>query len=67
MKEMFARVVETFGSVDVPVNNAGVQKPAPSHEIDVADSDAVVGVNLRGAFLCAREIIRHVLRAVSVA
>lgn len=58
---MFKAVVESFGSIDILVNNAGIQKPSPSHEIDVKDFDAVVGVNLRGAFLCAREAIRHFL------
>jgi glucose 1-dehydrogenase len=43
------------------VNNAGIQKPAPSHEIELHDFDAVVGMNLRGAFLCSREAIRHFL------
>src|SRR5262245_8802060 len=57
VKEMFAKVVEEFGSVDVLINNAGIQKPAASHETDIADFDRVLGVNLRGAFLCSREAI----------
>ena len=59
VREMFAHVVEKFGRVDVLVNNAGIQKPCASHEIEIRDFDNVVGVNLRGAFLCAREAIRH--------
>jgi glucose 1-dehydrogenase len=59
VKEMFRHVVEAFGSIDILVNNAGVQKPSPSHDIDIADFDRVLNVNLRGAFLCAREAIRH--------
>ncbi len=58
---MFRKVVELFGSLDVLVNNAGIQKPTPSHEIDIADFDRVLNVNLRGAFLCSREAIRHFL------
>lgn len=61
VKDMFARVVGEFGSLDVVVNNAGIQKPAPSEEIDIADFDRVLNVNLRGAFLCSREAIRHFL------
>lgn len=61
VQDMFAKVVEAFGSVDILVNNAGIQKPADSHDIDLADFDRVLGVNLRGAFLCSREAIRHFL------
>jgi glucose 1-dehydrogenase len=61
VKRMFAKVLEALGSIDVLVNNSGIQKPAPSHEVEMADFDRVLGVNLRGAFLCAREAIRHFL------
>lgn len=61
VKEMFTQVIDELGSVDILVNNAGIQKPAPSHEIATEDFDRVVGVNLRGAFLCSREAIRHFL------
>lgn len=61
VKEMFAQVINTFGSIDVLVNNAGIQKPSPSHEIEMVDFDRVLNVNLRGAFLCSREAIRHFL------
>src|SRR6185369_14131345 len=61
VKAMFAKTLEAFGSLDVLVNNAGIQKPASSHEIEAADFDRIIGVNLRGPFLCAREAIRHFL------
>src|SRR6185295_18719395 len=61
VKAMFAKTLEAFGSLDVLVNNAGIQKPCPSHEIEAADFDRVIGVNLRAPFLCAREAIRHFL------
>ncbi|MBW4468098.1 MAG: glucose 1-dehydrogenase [Pegethrix bostrychoides GSE-TBD4-15B] len=58
---MVNTVVETFGSLDILVNNAGIQKESPSHETSTQDFDQVLGVNLRGAFLCARETIKHCL------
>lgn len=61
VKEMFAATIQEFGSLDVLINNSGIQKPAASDELDMADYDRVIGVNLRGAFLCAREAIRHFL------
>lgn len=60
-----ARMVETtideLGGVDILVNNAGIQTPGDSHEMSVADFDSVLEVNLRGAWLCARAVIRHFL------
>src|SRR6185369_2421703 len=61
VKAMFGAVIEAFGSLDILINNAGIQKPCPSHEMEVADFDRILGVNLRGAFLCSREAIRHFL------
>ena len=51
-----------LGGLDVLVNNAGIQISRPSHELPSADFDKVLAVNLRGAFLCAREAIRGFLR-----
>jgi glucose 1-dehydrogenase len=52
-----------LGGLDVLVNNAGIQISRPSHELSGADFDKVLAVNLRGAFLCAREAIRRFLEA----
>ncbi len=59
--DMFAATIQEFGTLDVLINNSGIQKASPSDEVDMADYDRVIGVNLRGAFLCAREAIRHFL------
>jgi glucose 1-dehydrogenase len=58
---MFAQTLDKLGSLDILVNNAGIQKPVPSEELEARDFDRIIGVNLRGPFLCAREAIRHFL------
>jgi glucose 1-dehydrogenase len=59
--QMVAAAIEGLGSLDVLVNNAGIQISRPSAELSSADFDRVLGVNLRGSFMCAREAIRHFL------
>jgi glucose 1-dehydrogenase len=58
---MVADAVEGLGGIDVLVNNAGIQISRPTEELSSEDFDRVLGVNLRGSFLCAREAIRHFL------
>jgi len=60
---MFEDTVDQLGGLDVLVNNAGIQISRPSHELSAEDFDKVIGVNLRGAFLCAREAIKRFLEA----
>jgi glucose 1-dehydrogenase len=61
VRQMITKTIEAFGRLDVLINNAGIQKPAASHEIETADFDRILAVNLRGPFLCSREAIRHFL------
>lgn len=53
--------VRQFGRVDVLVNNAGVNFVKPFERITAADWDRVIGVDLRGTFLCIRACIGHFL------
>ena len=59
--KMFETVTQELGGIDILINNAGYQVGAASHEQDIKDVDGVLAVNLRGAYLCAREVIQHFL------
>jgi gluconate 5-dehydrogenase len=50
------RVVQEYGKVDILVNNAGLFRTNPLLEYSLEDWDTVLDVNLRGVFLCAREV-----------
>ena len=65
VEQMFADVVDRYGRIDYLINNAGIQIAAESHELSAADFDKVLGVNLRGSFLCAKQAILHFLAAGS--
>ncbi|HEY6478181.1 MAG TPA: glucose 1-dehydrogenase [Polyangia bacterium] len=58
VQALFGRALETFGALDLLVNNAGVQAGAPFEEMTLADWNRVIDVNLTGQFLCAREAVR---------
>jgi len=60
---MFDAVIREFGGIDILINNAGIQTPADSHDVTTESFDRVLDVNLRGAFICAREAIKHLLAA----
>jgi glucose 1-dehydrogenase len=58
---MIGDTLQEFGGLDILVNNAGFQKSAPSHELELDQFDRVLATNLRGAYACARESIKHFL------
>ncbi|MCK6482766.1 MAG: SDR family oxidoreductase [Phycisphaerae bacterium] len=59
---MFERMKEEFGTIDILVNNAGLQKDAPFDQMTLDQWNFVLGVNLTGQFLCAREAVREFKR-----
>jgi glucose 1-dehydrogenase len=59
---MFARMKQEFGTIDILVSNAGLQRDAAFHEMTLAQWSKVLDVNLTGQFLCAREAVREFLR-----
>lgn len=51
---LFNEALEAFGSLDIMVANAGIQKDSPFREMSYKDWQRVLDVNLTGQFLCAQ-------------
>jgi glucose 1-dehydrogenase len=59
---MFGGMFDQFGTIDILVNNAGLQKDARFEEMTLQQWNTVIGVNLTGQFLCAREAVKEFKR-----
>jgi glucose 1-dehydrogenase len=62
VQAMFRNMIEEFGTIDILVNNAGLQMDAPFEQMTLAQWNTVIGINLTGQFLCAREAVREFKR-----
>ena len=59
VQSLFHAAIAAFGTVHILVNNAGLQRDAPIEAMTLSDWNRVIGVNLTGQFLCAREAVRE--------
>jgi len=59
---MFKKMIKEFGTIDILINNAGIQKDAAFDKMTLKDWQTVLDVNLTGQFLCAREAVREFKR-----
>jgi NAD(P)-dependent dehydrogenase (short-subunit alcohol dehydrogenase family) len=55
---LFRKTVETYGRVDILINNAGVPVRTPTEDLTLEHWQSVIDVNLTAVFLCSREAIR---------
>jgi glucose 1-dehydrogenase len=55
---MFEEIKRQWGGIDVLINNAGIQKKTPTHELTLADFQKVFTTNAVGTFLCSREALK---------
>ena len=54
-------MIEHFGTIDILINNAGINKDQLLIRMKPEDFDSVMSVNLRGAFLCTRYVMAHLI------
>lgn len=59
IQDMVYQAAEKFGHIDIIVNNAGVHHSASVTEETEAGWNQVMGVNLKGTFLCSKHVIKH--------
>ncbi len=59
---MFKRMFGEFGTIDILVSNAGLQQDSPFDRMTLQQWNTVIGINLTGQFLCAREAVREFKR-----
>lgn len=63
---MFQSAIREFGTIDILVSNAGIQKDAAFIDMTLGQWKAVLDINLTGGFLCAREAAREIIRRGAV-
>jgi glucose 1-dehydrogenase len=62
VQAMFRSLIAEFGTLDILVNNAGLQRDSAFGDMSLEQWNTVIGVNLTGQFLCAREAVREFRR-----
>jgi glucose 1-dehydrogenase len=62
VQAMFRDMIAAWGTIDILVSNAGLQRDAALVDMTLEQWDTVLGVNLTGTFLCVREAAREMIR-----
>ena len=61
-KEVVDKVIADFGGIDILINNAGITRDKLVLNMEEADFDAVIGVNLKGTFNMIKHTYKHFMK-----
>ena len=61
VKNMVDETISSYGSVDILVNNAGISAISDAESMSEQEWSSVMDTNVKGCFLCAQEVGRHML------
>lgn len=62
VKAMISTAIDTFGGLDILINNAGITKDKPMALMSEDDWDTVLDINLKGAFLCTKAAAKQMMK-----
>ena len=63
VSDIIAAATRNYGSVHILINNAGILRPTPVIDIEEDEWDLVIGVNLKGTYLCSRAVLPEMQKA----
>src|SRR3989344_4912556 len=59
---VFDEIIKNWGRLDILVNNAGIYSPKPALDLTEAEWDRMLGINLKGQFLCAQRAAKEMAK-----
>jgi len=62
VEQLVEKTVDAFCRIDILINNAGLAQFVPTEELDKADWDRIIDVNLTGELLCAQAVGRQMIK-----
>jgi NAD(P)-dependent dehydrogenase (short-subunit alcohol dehydrogenase family) len=65
VKRVFKEALKKFGKIDILINNAGIAMLKLHHEMTEKEWDAIIDTNLKGVFLCCKEVLPNMLKQKS--
>jgi len=65
VNELITKTIETFGTIDILINNAGIGAFGSVTELSTNNFDRMWEVNMRGAFLCSRAVVPYMMKQKS--